>query len=372
MIVTPVLQWLSDLTCLITRELRSHRTLLLAAALVAATTTSTAALAGSSPMRETGRTAVNGIRVVGNRLVDSADRPIQLIGLNRAGTEYACAQGWGIFDGPTGVAVIRAMRSWSINAVRVPLNEGCWLGVNVSPLHSGATYRSAIENYVKQLSTQGLTVILDLHWSAPGTSPAVGQQQMPDADHSIAFWRSVAKTFRSNANIAFELYNEPHSVSWKCWKEGCVTSGGWRAVGMQSLINAVRGTGASEPIIIDGLDWANNLSGWMTHPLRDPLHQLAAGFHTYPWTKCITVACWNKSVATVAKSVPVITTEVGENDCKANFVTSFLNWATPRHISALVWTWNDNEGCLSLLRGPDSGATAYGSAVLRDFEHLNK
>ena len=35
------------------------------------------------------------------------------------------------------------MKTWSINAVRVPLNEDCWLGINgVKPQYGGAAYRS--------------------------------------------------------------------------------------------------------------------------------------------------------------------------------------------------------------------------------------
>ena len=46
------------------------------------------------------------------------------------GTEYACVQGWGMFDGPTDDEAIDVMKEWHINVVRIPLNEACWLGIN--------------------------------------------------------------------------------------------------------------------------------------------------------------------------------------------------------------------------------------------------
>src|SRR2546422_3166294 len=52
----------------------------------------------------------------------------RLRGVNRSGTEYACAQGWGMFDGPSDSASVQAIASWKANVVRVPLNETCWLG----------------------------------------------------------------------------------------------------------------------------------------------------------------------------------------------------------------------------------------------------
>src|SRR3989442_7507990 len=77
------------------------------------------------------------VRARGNALVDAAGRRVRLRGVNRSGTEYACAQGWGIFDGPSDSASVQAIASWKANAVRVPLNEPGWLGFNrVRPAHS--------------------------------------------------------------------------------------------------------------------------------------------------------------------------------------------------------------------------------------------
>ncbi len=43
-------------------------------------------------------------------------------------------------------------------------------------------------NYVSLLRSNGIYVILDLHWNAPGTYVGKTQLPMADADHSIAFW----------------------------------------------------------------------------------------------------------------------------------------------------------------------------------------
>ncbi len=115
------------------------------------------------------------VHVHGNQLVDTAGRVVRLKGVNRSGTEYACAQGWGFFDGPSDSASVQAIVSWKANAVRVPLNETCWLAINgVAPAYSGANYARAISDYVALLNRAGLVVILDLHWSAAGTAIALG------------------------------------------------------------------------------------------------------------------------------------------------------------------------------------------------------
>jgi hypothetical protein len=70
------------------------------------------------------------VAVSGNHLVDSSGAVVQLRGVNRSGTQYACSEGWGIFDGPSDNASLDAMLAWHVNAVRVSLNDACWLGVN--------------------------------------------------------------------------------------------------------------------------------------------------------------------------------------------------------------------------------------------------
>ncbi|HLI57449.1 MAG TPA: cellulase family glycosylhydrolase, partial [Actinomycetota bacterium] len=266
-----------------------------------------------------------GLRVVGNQLVTQSGARADVAGVNRSGTEYACAQGWGIFDGPSDATSIAAMAAWGFNAVRVPLNEDCWLGINdVQPAYSGANYQSAIRSYVSRLQAQGLDVILDLHWGAPGGQLALGQEQAPDADHSTAFWSSVAAQYKGVSGIAYDLFNEPHDISWTCWLNGCTTSGGWQAVGMQQLINAVRGAGATQPVIAEGLNWGGDLSGWLANRPTDPAGQLAAGWHIYNYSGCNTTSCWASTVAPVAQQVPVLATEIGETDCAGGFLSTLI------------------------------------------------
>jgi len=292
--------------------------------------------------------AAAGVRVSGNHL-----------GVNRSGLEYACVQGWGFADGPTDATSIAAMKTWSIDAVRLPLNEDCWLGINgVKTQYGGAAYRSYVKAFAARLSAAGLTIILDLHWSAPGTQRATGQQQMPDADHSPAFWSSVARAFRGNRSVIFDLYNEPHDVSWKCWRDGC---GRW--AGMQRLVNAVRAAGGRQPLMLGGLAWSNDLSGWLRWRPRDPLHQLIASFHLYNFNACDTAACWNTTVEPVAAVVPVVTGELGENDCAHGFIDGYMPWADAAGVSYLGWTW-DTWNCNSgpaLISGYDGTPTAFGT-----------
>jgi hypothetical protein len=312
------------------------------------------------------------VHVKGNHLVDGHGHVVQLAGVNRSGTEYACAEGWGIFDGPSGGASITAITTWGAQIVRVPLNEDCWLGINGVPAaYGGAAYRSAVKGFVQRLENHGLLVDLDLHWTAPGTQLALGQQVMADADHSPTFWRKVAATFKTDHAVMFELFNEPHDITWSCWRNGCLTDGGWRTAGMRQLLGAVRGTGATNVVLMGGLDWSSDLSQWLSHRPADPAGQLAAAFHTYNFSGCNTRACWRSTVAKVGKHVPVVMTEFGENDCAGGYVGPLMNWADAHGLSYLGWTW-DTWDCSSgpaLISSYDGTPTGFGKVVRDHFLH---
>jgi endoglucanase len=304
-----------------------------------------------------------GVRVVENQLVDGQARPIRLLGVNRSGAEYACIQGLGFFAGPTDERAIAAMTEWRINAVRVPLNEDCWLAINGAPApYSGRRYRAAISAYVARLHEAGLYAVLDLHWSGPGGERAVGQRPMADLDHSPAFWSSVARAFKDDPAVLFDLYNEPHNVGWQCWRDGCVLPQGWRTAGMQTLVDAVRSSGASQPVIATGPLWGSDLSSWLEYRPHDPANQLVAGLHVFDDGGCTALDCWRTKVAPVARRVPVVATEFGQKVCSAAFADRFMNWADSADISYLGWSWNPS-GCAApaLIQSWGGRPTAYGA-----------
>jgi hypothetical protein len=280
---------------------------------------------------------------------------VQLRGVNRSGTEYACVQGWGIFDGPHDLASVRAIAAWRANAVRLPLNEDCWLGINgVKAAYGGTNYRAAVRQYVDLLNGQGFYVVLDLHWSAPGSSPATGQNPMPDNDHTPAFWRGVASTFKSHQAVLFDLFNEPYpdgnrnsDAAWACLLRGGTCPGvPYRAAGMQQLVATVRATGAKNVVMVGGVQYANAMTQWLAHKPRDPAGQLAASVHDYDFNACGSASCWQREYAPVAVKVPVIAGEIGESGGTGAFVNRYMRWADTRGVSYLGWTW-DAWGCSS-------------------------
>jgi endoglucanase len=311
----------------------------------------------------------------GNTLVDSAGNVVQLRGVNRAGTEYMCTSGDAIFDGPSDDASLDAIVAWNVNAIRIPLNEDCWLAINgVQAQFSGATYQAAIGDYVARAAAKGLYPILELHYTAPGTTLAgggTGQEPMPDRDHSVAFWTSVATYFKGSGEVIFELFNEPFpdnnsdtAAAWTCWQSGGTCSGvSYTAAGMQELVTAVRTAGAGNLVVLGGVTFSNSLSQWDSHMPTDTANNLAAAWHVYNFNTCNSMSCFTSNVAPVAAGHPVIATEIGENDCAGGFITSVMGWLDGSGISYLAYVWNADFDCSSgpsLITDYDGTPTAYG------------
>ena len=315
-----------------------------------------------------------GITISGGRLISTIDgAAVQLRGVNVSGLEFVAigAPGWANRN-PWGAQAgdpspnWRAIKAWKANVVRLPLNEASWLGyacvdrkgkiINSDPW---GNYQATVKQTVADAVAAGLYVIVDLHWSAPNNLCPVSQDQLPDMDHSIAFWASVANAFKSNPAVIFDLFNEPRGAShdsaadWQRLRDGgpfsnFISDSGhyiaditWQAVGMQPLVNTVRATGATNVLMVGGLSDASNLAEWMAYRPTDPLNKLALSWHAYSG-----ITSRNAGVATaaIAAGIPVIIGETGDKSANgtgdAPIITQVTNWADQHGASVLAWTWD--------------------------------
>jgi hypothetical protein len=320
------------------------------------------------------------LKVVGNQLQDPSGKVVRLLGVHISGTEYACiavrkdgVRGYGFGDGgvlrqdPDPVThkyvneqALTNLLSWNVNAVRVPLNQDCWLAPPEktgaipppNPMYIGKPYRDAIIAYVQALNAKGLYVILDLHWSAPGKQVADVKDFMADANYSLDFWKSVATTFNDTdyPAVLFDLFNEPAfglggegkdgqwvnqvwtatTADWLCWLNGGCSllwqqnsnsnnaptteptcdevvdkvvdrkNCQYKSVGMKDLLNAVRGAGAHKPVLVGGLAYTQDITQWLTYAAmltdQQNTNQIVASYHPYCLYKVFSVEGCQKSL----------------------------------------------------------------------------
>lgn len=283
------------------------------------------------------------VKVGGNTLIDGAGKVLQLRGVNVSALEFnvidqpQAPPGGKAFDYFGGQSPsISALQSWKINAVRIPLNEQCYLNQScfnvpgnpllADPLNS---YRGFVKSWVDKFTAAGMAVILDLHKNAPPAlisgstvqllSNTSGQAEFTDAANSIAFWTQVARDYQNYPNVVFDLFNEPHLDNFVTPAATPLTAGGppvpanlpavfpqqwtllrdggtgnaiygdnlflsqsYSACGMQAMITAIRAAGAKNVCMVAGRSWAQDLSLWLSFMPVDPAGQMAASWHAYP------------------------------------------------------------------------------------------
>lgn len=262
------------------------------------------------------------LHVAGNRLLDSDDRPVWLQGVNVVSLE------WSVGGERVMKSALVAVEDWKATAIRLPVKEEYWFGRSAGQKDGGASYRKLVDDTITLVANRGAWVVLDLH-----------RFRAPKAEH-VEFWKAAATTYRNHPAVLFDLFNEPHGISWAVWRDGgfvaeqsqpasadenafltpqerAAAAKGFQSPGMQALVDTVRETGAHNIVIAGGLDWAYDLSG-----IADGFelterggHGIVYSTHIYPWKRD-----WAGKVLRVAERHPIFVGEVGADIKKMSFI----------------------------------------------------
>lgn len=293
--------------------------------------------------------------VQGNTILGADGKPYIFHGIGRDGLEYSCT-GDGYFDtqhlaymGPG--TTTASGTYWYGNTVRLPLTEGYWFNGKPSQQCTGAQYQSLVKSTVDTLTSMKLNVIIDLQWSDAGGQATGGgaSWQMPDND-SVKFWKQVATTYAGYSNVLFELFNEPHPSSWSCWVRSCTISNDtswvsdcsctqkftYQSPGMQGLVNAVRSTGATNLVLVAGMDWGFDLSQIPTYSITGS--NIVYDTHPYPYTEKMPNS-WDAAFGKMSATYPIISAENGEYDCGTSYMSQLLSYFDAHSISWMGWAW---------------------------------
>ena len=258
------------------------------------------------------------LRAKGNRLVDPQGREVWLQGLNAGGLETLP------HDPQPIKSTLVGIEEWTANVVRLPVKEEFWFGTNPLVKDGGKAYRDYVDQCVMLAANRGAYLVLDLH-----------RFRAPKPEH-VAFWKDAAARYKNHPAVLFDLFNEPHGISWQVWrdggfvgeKEGADESAflseeekknnqGFESVGMQALLDAVRSTGARNIVVVAGLGWSFDLTGVTKgYELSDPSgNGIMYSWHVYNWHKG-----WEKHVLAAAARHPILVGEVGADVKKMEFL----------------------------------------------------
>jgi endoglucanase len=250
------------------------------------------------------------LKVSGNQLVTPDGKDVWLQGVNVVPLAWT-ANG----EGRLLWSVHVAIHDWHANVIRLPVMDSFWFGKGhgSAPPNDADAYRTLVDDSIKIAAANGAYVILDLH-----------RFLTPDQS-CVDFWKDAAARYKNNPAVLFDIFNENHDTSWDVWQKGGPvvlkqkdgTSQTIQSVGMQALVDAVRGTGAHNIIVAGGLEYSYNLTGVLNGYALDDKggNGIMYATHFYNWHHG-----WAAHFMDVAAKYPVLVGETGADIKKMNFI----------------------------------------------------
>lgn len=280
--------------------------------------------------------APGGFAAAGPIIVDTKTcQPHRFVGLARSGLESWPTGDDRLYDPTMAREDFRNIKGWGSNVVRIPLNPSYWVK---TAAHYDPGYPAQVDSAIARAHSQGLDVLIDMHFSDRGdpANQAYRLERMADANHGIQFWKEVAARYRNDGRVIFELYNEPHDISWDTWLNGGPSGDGYQTAGYQQLYDAVRSTGAQNLVIVNGLNWGYDESQAGTHMVNG--YNVIYGTHVYDWPEK-QPAAWDRDFGYLAAKVPVMIGEFGTTNCGTAYYEWVMAYADAHNISWLSWAW---------------------------------
>jgi endoglucanase len=236
------------------------------------------------------------ISVKGNRFVDPNGQPMLFRGVNIADPDKIDSQGhWN-------KELFEKVKATGANVVRIPVHPAAWRG-------RGPKEYLALLDQAVEWSTE-LGIYVDIDWHSIGNLKE-GVFESPIYETSLTetlnFWRTMAAHYKGNHTVAFfELFNEPSVSSGRF---GTMTWEEWRDIN-EEMITIIRGYNRDTIPLVAGLDWAYDLSGVRTSPIRaENIGYVAHPYpnkRTQPWPPK-----WEEDFGFAASKYPMIATEIG-------------------------------------------------------------
>ncbi len=326
-----------------------------------------------APMLSTGK-----FKVVGTQIIGPDGKVFVPRGVNKGGLEYS----------PVGYDEsfwnYQRMKSWGANVVRVPVSNAFWLKRMCT---YNADYMKRVDKIVNWAEQLQMLVILDNHMSTKGLTCGkdkwANPQKAPDV-HSIDFVKALGTRYKDRTWVAIDLYNEPHDIPDTIWRNGGIVDG-WRAVGMQQMLDAVRSTGFNNLVLATGNLWGNDLRMVVDNPLINDKNVVYAA-HSYPFW-CNRVIYYEEAYNCRGKQYPphldgqilpaigkraVMLSEFGTQRSIPGEMQAPIDWAERHGIGWAAWLWAngkmtdfcllDNAGNASISGKPVQDALARATA----------
>ncbi len=277
------------------------------------------------------------------KLVDSKGKTFQIKGVSTHGLSW--------YPEYVSKAAFKDLRDkWGVNTVRLAMYTAEYNGYCVAGTQNQKVLKSRINTGVKAATDLGMYVIIDWHILSDGNPNTYKKQ-------SIAFFKEMAKKYKGNKNVIYEICNEPNGgTSWSQIKSYA-----------KSVIKAIRKIDKNAVILVGTPTWSQDVDIAAKSPIKG-YKNIMYTLHFYANTHRDSYR--SKAETAIKAGLPLLVSEFGISDASGSGGinksegTKWIKFLNKHGIGYVAWNFsNKNESC-SLIKSSCSKKSGWTASDL--------
>jgi hypothetical protein len=263
--------------------------------------------------------------VVGTKIVNANGYAVQLKGFATMGA----------YPDVTHDQINRFRSDWHITLLRLPLLTSdcncpraiCWTIGNIAINATNAAYITAADSIIKWCRDNHIYVMLD-GWHEGGQGNTSG-----NFSSTVKAWSLMAERYKNQDHIIWEIFNEPHNVSWSAWVPMA-----------QQLIDTIRAHNPVSKVIVAGTaNWDQQAD---VNTLKINRDKIIYSWHPYSGIYgSDNATTWESRFGFIMTSglAPVMNTEWGGGN-SASYGTPLIQYMKSKGMSWTGWCYSSDWG----------------------------
>ncbi|MCI8503129.1 MAG: glycoside hydrolase family 5 protein [Dorea sp.] len=275
-----------------------------------------------TPLAKNGR-----LKVKKTSLLNSKGKPVVLKGVSTHGINW-----FPEYVNPDSFKTLRD--NWRVNCIRLAMYTEEYNGYCSGG--SKKDLKSLIDKGVTYATELGMYVIIDWHILSD-SNPNKNKKQ------AISFFKEMAKKYRKNKNVLYEICNEPNGgTSWKDIKSYA-----------KSVIKTIRTYDKKNIILVGTPTWSQDVDTAADSPIKG-YSNLMYTFHFYATTHKDNYR--SKVEKAIKKGLPVFVSEFGISESSGNGkinkkeANKWIKFLKKRKISFVCWNLSNKNESSALLK----------------------